>query len=100
MPKTLTITPTLAGLRTYRNEILALAAQYGASNVRVFGSVARGEATPDSDIDLLIDQDWEQISSWGGMGLIIALEDLLQRKVDVATVDELKPIIREHVLKD
>ncbi len=46
--------PTLADLRARRDEILALAERYGASNVRVFGSVARGDATPDSDIDLLV----------------------------------------------
>jgi len=46
--------PTLAMLRARRGEILALADQYGAYNVRVFGSVARGEATPTSDVDLLV----------------------------------------------
>jgi len=46
--------PTLEDLRARRDEILALAERYGASNVRVFGSVARGDATPDSDIDLLV----------------------------------------------
>lgn len=83
-----------------REAILRIAAENGASNVRVFGSVARGEAREDSDIDLLVDQDWTRLSYWGGMGLIIALEELLGRKVDVATVDELKPIIREHVLAE
>jgi len=77
-----------------------LAARYGASNVRVFGSVARGEARPDSDVDLLVDQDWARLSAWGGMGLVIALEDLLGRKVDVTTVEELKPRIRERVLRE
>jgi len=52
-------------------EILRIAAQHGASNVRVFGSVARGEATDESDIDLLVDQDWTRLSAWGGMQLII-----------------------------
>jgi len=92
--------PTIDGLRARRDEILDLTAQYGVKNVRVFGSVARGEATPQSDIDLLIDQDWAALSGWGGMELIIALEDLLGRKVDVATVDELKPRIRERVLQE
>ncbi len=83
-----------------RDAILALADRYGASNVRVFGSVARGEARPDSDIDLLVDQDWARLSAWGGMALVVALEDLLGRKVDVATVEELKPRIRERVLRE
>jgi len=47
--------PTLAALRTHKAELLIIAAAHGASNVRVYGSVARGEARPDSDVDLLVD---------------------------------------------
>ncbi len=83
-----------------RDEILKLAAEHGASNVRVFGSVARGEATPDSDLDLLVDQDWTRLSAWGGMAFVVELENLLGRKVDVATEEELKPRIRERVLRE
>jgi predicted nucleotidyltransferase len=83
-----------------REQILSIAARYGASNVRVFGSVARGEAGEDSDIDLLVDQDWSRLTGWGGMGLIVDLEELLGRKVDVATVGEIKPAIRELVEKE
>lgn len=83
-----------------REEILRLAAQHGVTNVRVFGSVARGEARPDSDIDLLVDQDWSRLSAWGGMELVVALEDLLGRRVEVATVEELKPRIRARVLRE
>lgn len=100
MPQPTTKTITLGDLRARRDEILQLAAQYGASNVRVFGSVARGESVPGSDVDLLVNQDWSQLSDWGGMGLIVALEDLLHCKVDVATVDELKPRIRRRVLRE
>jgi hypothetical protein len=92
--------PTLEELRARREEILALAEKYGAYNVRVFGSVARGEPHAESDVDLLVDQDWSRLSSWGGMGLIVDLEDLLGCRVDVATVDELKPRIRTRVLKE
>ena len=83
-----------------REAILRLAAEHGASNVRVFGNVARGEATEASDLDLLVDQDWNRLSAWGGMELVVELEDLLERKVDVATEDELKPRIRERVLRE
>jgi predicted nucleotidyltransferase len=83
-----------------REALLKLAAKHGASNVRVFGSVARGEATEDSDLDLLVDQDWSRLSGWGGMELVVELEDLLARRVDVATEDELKPRIRERVLRE
>jgi hypothetical protein len=87
-------------LSLHRDDILRLAAEHGASNVRVFGSVARDEATPDSDIDLLVDQDWSKLSAWGGMGLVVALEDLLGRQVDLATPEELKPALRERILKE
>lgn len=83
-----------------REALLQLAERYGASNVRVFGSVARHEARPDSDIDLLVNQDWARLSGWGGMELVVALEDLLGRRVDVATEEELKPLIRERVLNE
>ncbi|MBI5667274.1 MAG: nucleotidyltransferase family protein [Chloroflexi bacterium] len=83
-----------------REKILQLARQHGVTNVRVFGSVARGEARPDSDIDLLVDQDWTRLSRWGGMEFVVALEDLLGRKVDVTTVEELKPRIRARVLHE
>ncbi|TVR25404.1 MAG: DNA polymerase subunit beta [Anaerolineaceae bacterium] len=91
---------TLDSLRQYRDSILQIARRHGASNVRVFGSVVRGEATTDSDVDLLVEQDWSRLSTWGGMGLITDLEDLLGCKVDVATVEELKPRIRERVLRE
>jgi uncharacterized protein len=87
-------------LKDKREAIIKLAAQHGASNVRVFGSVARGEATEASDIDLLVDQDWSRLSTWGGMGLVVELEELLGRKVDVATVEELKPHVQKQALKE
>jgi predicted nucleotidyltransferase len=87
-------------LKDKREEILRLATAYGVSNLRVFGSVARGEATEDSDIDLLVDQDWSRLSSWGGMEFVVVLEDLLGRKVDVATEEELKPHIKARVLRE
>jgi len=48
----------------------------------------------------LVDQDWTRLSGWGGMELVVELEDLLACKVDVATTDELKPRIRERILKE
>ncbi len=58
--------PTLADLRGHRQEILRIAAKHGARNVRVFGSVARGEAHPESDVDLLVEWDLDRITAWGG----------------------------------
>ena len=86
-------------LQEKREDILRIAERHGAYNVRVFGSVARGEAGPDSDIDLLIDAG-PVCSSWFPAGLIIDLEDLLGRRVDVVTADALHWFIRDHVLSE
>ncbi len=87
-------------LQERREEILEIAAKHGAFNVRVFGSVARGEETENSDIDFLINYDINKISSWFPVGLIHDLEDLLGRKVDVVTETGLKERIRDRVLRD
>jgi uncharacterized protein len=82
-----------------REEILAIAAQHGAYNIRVFGSVARGEARDDSDVDFLVEVGSNR-SSWFPVGLIQDLENLLGRKVDIATEKGLKDRIRERVLRE
>lgn len=79
--------PTLEDLRARRDEIYALAARYGVTNIRVFGSVARGEATPDSDIDLLVDFS-DQATIWDAVGLWRALSRTLEREVNVIAADE------------
>ncbi|NET12281.1 MAG: nucleotidyltransferase family protein [Okeania sp. SIO1H6] len=81
-------------------EILKIAAQHGAFNVRVFGSVARGEDTDTSDIDLLIDYDLEKITPWFPGGLLMDLQDLLGCQVDIVTEKGLSPLIRERVYKE
>lgn len=86
-------------VRQKRNEILRIAERHGAYNVRVFGSVARGEAGPDSDVDLLIDAG-EKVSSWFPAGLILDLEDLLGRRVDVVEEVALRPELRSYVLRE
>jgi len=80
-----------------RAEILQLAAQYGASNVRLFGSVARNEARSDSDVDFLIDleREWSLLDR---IALIQDLEDLLGRKVDVVTAKGLREYFRDRIL--
>ena len=83
-----------------RHQVLGLAAKHGAFNVRLFGSVARGEDTPDSDIDFLIDYDLERVSPWFPVGLIQDLEGLLGCRVDVVTEGGLKSRIRDAVLRD
>ena len=82
-----------------RDEILQIAARHGASNVRVFGSVARGEAGPESDLDLLVDLERGR-SLLDHAALKVDLELLLDLPVDVATERGLKPRIREHLLRE
>jgi predicted nucleotidyltransferase len=83
-----------------REEILQIAAKHGAYNVRIFGSVARGEDDEKSDIDFLIDYDLSKISPWFPSGLIQDLQSILGRKVDIVTVEGLKERIRERVLEE
>jgi uncharacterized protein len=82
-----------------REEIIRLAAAHGASNVRVFGSIARGEQRGESDIDLLVDLDPKRSLMDLG-GLLVDLERLLGRRVDVATEQMLKPRVRSRALAD
>lgn len=75
--------PTLEQLRARREEILRVAARRGATNLRIFGSIARGEATEDSDVDFLVEMEPGR-SLLDLAGLQLDLEDLLQRRVDVS----------------
>ena len=86
-------------IRAKREEIVRIAARHGASNVRVFGSVARGEAGPESDIDLLVDVGPEHSSFFPG-GLISDLQDLLGRRVQVVTREGAHWYIRDRVLSE
>jgi predicted nucleotidyltransferase len=82
-----------------RDDILDIAARHGACNVRVFGSVARGDDTPDSDVDFLVDVG-PTTSSWFPAGLILDLERILNRHVEIVTERALNPHIRERVLHE
>jgi uncharacterized protein len=84
-------------LQQHRAEVLRLAAKYGATDVRVFGSVARGEADDASDIDFLVRMaPGRSLFDLGG--LLMDLQDLLGRRVDVVTERGLRPRVREQVL--
>ncbi len=82
-----------------REQILALAAKRGVFNVRVFGSVARGEANPNSDVDLLVDME-EGRSLFDLGGLLMDLQELLHRKVDIVTEAGLHWYIKDRVIKE
>ena len=96
----------LDSLRRRRADILSLTERYGASNVRVFGSVARGETGPESDVDLLVEFEADRsLLDLIGLeldliGLELDLRDLLGSHVDVATVASLKDRIRPRVLAE
>ncbi len=86
-------------LKAKREEILRVCAKYGARNVRVFGSVARGEADEQSDIDLLVEFEPDR-TLLDHAGLWLELQDLLGCTVDVVSERGLKPRIRERVLRE
>ncbi|HEY5999539.1 MAG TPA: nucleotidyltransferase family protein [bacterium] len=86
-------------LGTKRAEVLRIAERYGARNIRVFGSLARGEAGPDSDVDLLVQLD-PGVTLLKHAALVRELEALLGRKVDVVSERGLRPRVRERVLRD
>ncbi len=82
-----------------RQEIFNLATRYGASNVRIFGSAARGEAGEDSDIDFLVDLEPDR-SLFDLGGFLMDLEDLLGAGVDVVTEKGLHWYIRDRVIAE
>ena len=86
-------------LRSKRAKILQIAARHGAHKVRVFGSVVRGEARRGSDVDFLVEME-EGRSLLDHAALILDLERLLKRPVDVASERGLRPPVRKEVLKD
>jgi uncharacterized protein len=86
-------------LRLQRAEILRIAAAHGARKVRIFGSVARGEADEQSDIDFLVEMEPGR-SLFDLGGLQFDLESALSRKVDIVTERGLKARIRERVLRE
>lgn len=86
-------------IEQHREAIRALAANRGIENVRVFGSMARGDADADSDIDLLVSLPPGRSGLALG-GLLMDVQDLTQRKVDVVTEAGLHPDLRERVLRE
>lgn len=86
-------------IRAKREEIQRIAAAHGVRGIRVFGSVARGDAKPDSDVDFLVDAG-PVTSSWPPAGLILDLENLLGRRVEVVTDRGLNASIRDELLRE
>lgn len=92
-------TPLGRRLRRRRRAILDCAARHGASNVRVFGSTARGEGRPDSDVDLVVDLD-KRTGLFALEALRRELSEILGVPVDIAPSDSLRPRVREEVERE
>ncbi|MDO8649210.1 MAG: nucleotidyltransferase family protein [Candidatus Peregrinibacteria bacterium] len=88
--------PTLAQLRS---KVLRITKEHGVSNVRIFGSFARGEQHQRSDVDLLVDLP-EHMSLLDLAGLKVDLEAALRRKVDVVPARSIKRALRKYILAD
>lgn len=86
-------------LHEKRSDIEQIAARHGVTRIRIFGSVARGEASAQSDVDFLVETG-PVTSPWFPAGLMIELEALLGRRVEIITERGLRPEIRESVLRD
>ncbi len=86
-------------IETHRSEILSIAEHHGLRDVRVFGSMARGDATEASDVDLLVTAP-EGTSGLALGGLLMDVSQLLDRKVDVVTERSIRPAMRERILRE
>ena len=86
-------------IETYRQQILQLAIQRGAKQIKVFGSMATDQATANSDIDFLVEMHSGK-SAFALGGLLKDLEDLLGRQIDMTTPNSLHPAIRNKILQE
>lgn len=86
-------------IREHREAILAIARRYGASDIRIFGSVARGDATESSDLDLIV-RFGPECSLFDHGGLLMDLQDLLGVKVDVISENGMRERFRNHIMQD
>ncbi len=90
---------TREAIHSRRDAILAIARRYGASDIRIFGSVARGDATETSDLDLIVRFEPDH-SLFDHGGLLIDLQDLLGVKVDVISEGGMRERFRNHVMRE
>ena len=86
-------------LKQKREDILKIASRYGAKKVRIFGSVVRGEDRPDSDVDFLVELE-EERSLMDLGGLLMDLQNLLGRNVDVVTEKGLHWYVKDQILRE
>ena len=86
-------------IKSKRKEILDIAQKYGATNLRVFGSMARGEGSPESDLDIIVEMEKGR-SLLDIIAIKQDIEELLGRKVDIVTEASISPYIRDTVLRE
>lgn len=84
-------------IRQRREKIMQLADKYGAKNIRIFGSFARGDSNSESDADFLVNMEGSLLRR---IAFIQDLEDLLGRKVDVVTDKSVHWYVREKIMKE
>lgn len=87
-------------IETIKNVIAPILQRYGVRQAAVFGSVVRGEDKPDSDIDILVEFERDDISILDFVGIKLELEEALNRKVDLVEYCTIKQIIKEKILSE
>ena len=86
-------------IESNRPQLRLLANRYGLSSIRVFGSMARDDASSQSDVDFLVD-GLGTLSGFSLGALLMDAQDLLGRKVDIVTINSLHPLMRDRVLRE
>ncbi len=83
-----------------KRKVLPVLRKYDLKKAGIFGSIARGELREDSDVDILVEIERDDISLLDFVGIKLELEDALGRKVDLVEYDTLKPLLRERILAE
>lgn len=87
-------------VKEIKKKILPILKKYGVKRAGVFGSMVRGEAREDSDVDILVEIERDDISLLDFVGIKLELEEALNRKVDLVEYSTIKPLIRERILSE
>ena len=90
---------SLTAIRGIRQTILPVLRRHGIKRAGIFGSVARGEATPESDVDILVELD-KRASLFDFIGIKLELEEALERRVDLVQYAAIKPVLRARILSE
>ena len=86
-------------IETHRSQLRSLVTRYGLSSIRVFGSMARNDASSTSDVDLLVESK-EPVPGFSLGATLMDAHDILGRKVDIVTIQALHPLMRSSVLQE